>query len=436
MPDITLTLLLAIVFASPFIAYAWRQRLVTQNPQLHGDNTARNSTQYKIERIIRNLIEAVPRPIIVMNPDRVIVDANRAALYMVALPRERVIGRVLAAIVQDYETTEMLIAAAETGAPQEHTIKRTANDETWHVSVQPLHLPNPLQQASVPATGVSHLLLFIDDETQLRYLETVRKDFVASVSHELRTPLASVKLLAETLVDTIATDVATSMRMSDRIIVEVDRLTELVDDLLELSRIENGRINLELEPTDVSGIIEVAAERMSALAKERQIQLETNIIGNLPEVQADGERIEQVLINLIHNAVKFTPEGGKIILSAECGMNDEARKSLMKRDPAMAHTLDQHESVVIIRVHDTGIGITDEDLPRVFERFFKARELPTRGKHTENARNEKGTGLGLAISRYIIEAHRGNIWAESQLGRSSTFSFTLPLAKTLDSTIV
>ena len=435
MPFIIAVICVAIVLAAPAWWYAWAQfATVPATRQQHQlspppPTSAAATNTGSFERIIRGLIEAIPRPVLLTTADRVILDANSAALYMVALTRERVIGRVLATVIQDYETTQMLIAAATSGAAQEHTIVRAADNETWHVTVQPLALSGV--QVDDVAHHISHLLLFIDDETQLRYLETVRKDFVASVSHEMRTPLASVKLLTETMIDAIQDDPPMASELADRITTEVDHLTELVDDLLELSRIESGRIKLELEPTDIGGVIEVAVDRMQPQATERNITLEACLPGDLPEAQADGARIEQVLINLIHNAIKFTPEGGNITLSVELGTNEEAQRSLMSRDQAWARWPEPVKPMLIVRVKDTGLGITEEDKVRVFERFFKATVLPVR---TTGQRGvsfpppARGTGLGLAIARHVIEAHHGQIWVESQLGRGSRFSFTLPLA--------
>jgi len=418
----------AIILAAPIWWVAWRYYERARTLSEQGTPTVEHAaTTIEVERLIRSLIEAIPRPVLLTTADRVILDANLAALYMASLPRERVVGRVLATVIQDYETTQMLIAAASTGASQEHTIARTANNEIWHVTVQPLSLPTADND---DPRSITHLLLFIDDETQLRYLETVRKDFVASVSHEMRTPLASVKLLTETLADSMGSDPTMAATLADRIIIEVDHLTELVDDLLELSRIESGRIKLQLEPTDIGGVIEVAAERMHMQAEERDITITTNLPEFLPESQADGVRIEQVLVNLIHNAIKFTHEGGEIVLSVELGTNSEARNALMNRDSAQARLLESAHEMLIVRVRDTGVGIGEDDLPRVFERFFKATGLPARGDSSKQhyLNPMRGTGLGLAIARYIVEAHHGQIWVDSQLGRGSTFSFTLPLA--------
>jgi two-component system phosphate regulon sensor histidine kinase PhoR len=422
-----IVLLIAIACGATW--YGWREHLRAQ--EITAPAEGRAVPGGEIDRLIRTLIEAIPRPVFLTTADRVILYANLPALYMVELPRERVLGQVLAKVFQDYETTQMLIAAAATGAAQERTITRAADRETWHVTVQPLVLP---AAGASDDASVSHLLLFIDDETQLRYLEKVRKDFVASVSHELRTPLASVKLLAETLADTVAEDPAAASALAGRIVGEVDHLTGLVDDLLELSRIESGRIKLELEPTDIAGVLEVSAERMRPLADERGICLTVEVTEGMPEVQADGERIGQVLINLIHNAVKFTPDGGSITLSAEVITPQDHRVALTPRPTGQLAPQPITAPLVLVQVRDTGVGIAEEDLPRVFERFFKARDLPNR----ERARQQRpatlpghygGTGLGLAIARYIVEAHHGQIWVESHLGRGSVFSFTLPLAQ-------
>ncbi len=395
-------------------------------------SAARTSGISSLE-IIHMLIEAIPRPVLLAKFDRTIVDVNPAALYFIGATYEKVIGKLLIKAVNDYETTQLMIAAAQTGVMQERTITRSAQDEVWHVTIKPLFLePRSSSEATLP----SHLLLFIEDETQLRYLETVRKDFVTSVSHELRTPLASTKLLAETLADTVHEDPAAAAEFAGRIVVEVDHLTELVNDLLELSRIESGRIHLELEPTDINGVLEVAAERMRPLAKERNITITAQLNEQLPFAQADAARIEQTLVNLIHNAIKFTPEEGEITLSASLGTLSEGKLSLLTRDPSAIKFIRFDEPCITVKVSDTGVGIPEDDIPRIFERFFKARELPTRdaGKFAKIFTEEqrKGTGLGLAIARHIVESHHGQIWVKSRLGSGSEFYFTLPLAKKSD----
>ena len=434
-------LVLALAAAGAGLWYGWREHTLAEALLSDAVDTAGQplATTNEVERVLRALIDAIPSPVFLTTADRVILHANRAAQYMVELPRDRLLGQVLAKAIQDYETTQMLIAAAASGAPQERTVSRSAERETWHVTVQPLSLPG--SAAPDDSAKVSHLLLFIDDETKLRYLENVRKDFVASVSHELRTPLASVKLLAETLGDAVTEDPAEAQAMSGRITVEVDHLTGLVDDLLELSRIESGRINLQMEPTDIGGVLEVAADRMGPLAEERCITISVETPEHLPEAQADAERVGQVLINLIHNAIKFTPDGGQITLTADLVMPHDHRVTLTTRNHPHMPPLLVTEPMVLVQVRDTGVGIGEDDLPRVFERFFKAYGLPVRAQSAApprtgaTAAHSTGTGLGLAIARYIVEAHHGQIWVESQLGRGSVFSFTIPLAARIESQV-
>jgi two-component system phosphate regulon sensor histidine kinase PhoR len=235
-------------------------------------------------------------------------------------------------------------------------------------------------------------LLLVQDLTRVRRLETVRRDFVSNISHELRTPLASLKALTETLQDGALDDPEAARRFLERISIEVDALTQMAQELLDLSRIESGQIALDLRPVTPRKLLRSAAERMRLQAERAGLALTVHCPTNLPRVQADLPRVEQVLVNLIHNAVKFTRPGGKVVLLAEAG-----------------------EGVVRFAVQDNGIGIPADDLPRIFERFYKA----------DRARSGGGTGLGLSISRHLVEAHGGRIWAESREGEGSTFYFTL-----------
>lgn len=235
-------------------------------------------------------------------------------------------------------------------------------------------------------------LLLVQDLTRVRHLETVRRDFVSNISHELRTPLASLKALTETLQDGALDDPEAARRFLGRISIEVDALTQMAQELLDLSRIEAGQVALDLRPIAPRKLLRSAAERMRLQAERARLSLTVHCPANLPRVQADLPRVEQVLVNLIHNAVKFTRPGGKVALLAEAG-----------------------EGVVRFAVQDNGSGIPADDLPRIFERFYKA----------DRARSGGGTGLGLSISRHLVEAHGGRIWAESREGEGSTFYFTL-----------
>ncbi len=263
------------------------------------------------------------------------------------------------------------------------------------LEIGPQHLF--LQVIGIPlktALPGSTMLLF-QDLTQLRRLETVRRDFISNVSHELRTPLASLKALAETLQEGALEDPPAARRFILRMETEIDNLTQLVNELLELSRIESGKVPLSFQRIEPCQLLQPATERMSLQAERAGLELLLDCQHGLPSVFADPDRITQVMINLIHNAVKFTPPEGKISLSAY-----------------------QDGDHIVFFVRDTGVGIAKKDLTRIFERFYKA----------DRARTGGGTGLGLSIARHMIESHGGYIWAESEEGVGSTIYFTLPIA--------
>ena len=238
----------------------------------------------------------------------------------------------------------------------------------------------------------------------MRRLETVRQDFVSNISHELRTPLASLKALAETLDSGALQDPEAAPRFLKRMVTEVESLAQMAEELLELSAIESGKAEVQLTVRDPRELLDVGADRMRMQAERAGLALSVQTDQALPQVRVDPRRFDQVLANLIHNAIKFTPPGGKIVLSAEVVRDDEAAAG---------------SEAVQFSVTDTGQGISAEELPRIFERFYR----------TDRARRKGGTGLGLSIARHIVEAHGGRIWAESTEGRGSTFQFTVPALK-------
>jgi two-component system phosphate regulon sensor histidine kinase PhoR len=173
----------------------------------------------------------------------------------------------------------------------------------------------------------------------------------------------------------------------------------MVTELLELSRIESGRLSLDLKPVSVYELLDSSSKRMQLQAERAGISLRVECAENLPKVNIDSQRLEQVLVNLIHNAVKFTKPGGEVILGAE-----------------MVHMGEAGIGEVRFAISDTGIGIPADDVPRIFERFYRVDKSRTGG----------GTGLGLSITKHIVETHKGRVWAESIEGRGSTFYFTIP----------
>ncbi len=280
--------------------------------------------------------------------------------------------------------------------------------ERREIQTESLELPARrqfLQLIAVPDRHGSGSLLFVQDLTRVRRLETIRRDFISNISHELRTPLASLKALTETLQGGALSDEEAGPWFLERIITEVDALSQMAQELLDLSRIESGQVELELAELEPRALLESAVERMRMQAERAEVRLGVECSESLPVVRADHVRLEQVLVNLIHNAVKFTRPNGSVLLSAEVA--DEPESAGPTRP------------TVRFAVRDTGIGIPADDLPRIFERFYRVDKSRTGG----------GTGLGLSIARHIVEAHGGHIWAESIEGKGSVFYFTIPVAR-------
>jgi two-component system phosphate regulon sensor histidine kinase PhoR len=276
--------------------------------------------------------------------------------------------------------------------------------ETTEMAAQRRHL----QLTIIPdqhAPGGS--LLVVQDLTRIRRLETIRRDFISNISHELRTPLASLKALTDTLQDGALSDPEAAPRFLSHIATEVDALTQMAQELLDLSRIESGQVELELKPVAPKKLLASAAERMRLQAERAGLSLYVECPPNLPKVHADEPRIEQVLVNLIHNAVKFTPPGGDICLIADIALA-----------PSSQGEGQADEGCVRFAVRDSGVGIPADDVPRIFERFYRV----------DRSRAGGGTGLGLSISRHLVESHGGRIWAESREDEGSSFYFTLQTA--------
>jgi len=233
--------------------------------------------------------------------------------------------------------------------------------------------------------------------TQLEEVENMRRQLIGDVTHELRTPLTSIKGYMEGLVDGVLPSTPETFNEIHR---EADRLSRLVDDLQELSRVESRAFSLDIRSVRVSNLIQTTLKRLSPQAAAKQIKLQSNLPSDLPPVEADEDRIAQVVVNLVANAIQYTPEGGQVMISA-------------------ARQIDE----VLISVSDSGIGIPREHLANLFTRFYRVDKSRSR-----NAGG--GSGIGLTIAKHLVEAHGGRIWAESKGdAQGSTFTFSLKIAK-------
>ena len=251
--------------------------------------------------------------------------------------------------------------------------------------------------APVRAAGANGAVLVLHDITELRRLERVRRDFVANVSHEFKTPLTAIQGFAETLLSGALDDKANRTHFVEIIREHARRLARLTDDLLKLSRIEAGRLELEIRPIRVEALVNGCIETARLNAKARGLEIHVDLQQNAPAVRGDGAQLGEVLQNLLDNALQYTPSGGQIEVKARSNGHD-----------------------VTFTVIDTGIGIPESDLERIFERFYRV--------DAARSREAGGTGLGLAIARHIVEAHGGRIWVESAIGQGSRFHFSIPIA--------
>ena len=351
--------------------------------------------------VYRLLMEQLETGVLIADGQRRILECNGAAVRLLNARAGSLTGKTLLEATLSFEIGSLVSAAQTTGQTQQQEIRR-GEPAGRMLRARVIPLPSPQDQsAQMPETGVepniasapAQYLLLLEDVTELRRLETVRRDFVANVSHELRTPLASIRAMAETLQDGALHDGEVASRFVNIIVGEVERLTRILEDLLILSRAESQMP--EREPFALTTLVRDVTERLTAQAAKAQLTL-VNLNAPALEIAANRDQIEQVLVNLIDNAIKYTPPGGKITVSM---------------------TAKDGEATVC--VEDTGIGIMSQDVPRLFERFYRVDKA--------RSRQSGGTGLGLSIVKHIVEMHGGRVEVQSEYERGSVFSFSLPL---------
>jgi len=331
----------------------------------------------RLATILDNMADGV----IMTDSEGNILLANNAAAKLFNI--KNTTEKPLIEVVRDHEMDEVLKLCLQTAKTQ--SVQYESGTSKRYIRA----IAIPISHGEM-----SGVLLLFQDLTELRNLQTTRRELIGNISHEFRTPLAGIKAMVETLRDGAVDDQEAARDFLARIDDEVERLTQIVVELTELSRIETGEAELRLEPVNLNSLVEEVITQLSPQIERQQLTAEKKTDTNLPSVQADKRRIRQTIVNLIHNAIKFTNPGGKIMVTTRI-----------------------HNGSVTVDISDTGIGIAKRDLPHVFERFYKG----------DRDRSGGGTGMGLAIAKHVIEAHGGSTWVQSEEGKGSTFSFSLPI---------
>lgn len=333
----------------------------------------------KLTTVLNNMADGV----ILIDKDGNISATNRSAANLFGFEDKNVMGKSYVEIVRDHEVDAVVKLCSQTKKEQSVQFESSMTKRFVRVIAAP-----------VADSKTNEILLLFQDLTEVRNLQTMRKELIGNISHDLRTPITGIKAMVETLRDGALDNKGTAKDFLVRIESEVDRMTQMVSELTELSRIETGKAELRIEPVNLNLVIKDAIEQLTPLAERQQVTISTELLSGLPEINADRDRIRQTIVNLLHNAIKFNKTGGSVIISTITNSN-----------------------TLTVKIADTGIGISKEDLPHVFERFYK----------TDKARSKSGSGLGLAIAKHTIQAHNGKIWVTSEQGKGSTFSFNLSL---------
>jgi len=369
-----------------------KERLAEQFTELENDRQQ-----------LRTILFGMQEGVIALDGEERILFANHRAAVLLGFQSQSAVGRKLWEIVRQRTIYDMVrrVLGGEAACQGE---METETPEARFLLVRGVRLPGP---------GLRGTVLVLHDATELRRLERVRQEFVANVSHELKTPLAVIKACVETLVDGAVEDETNRGGFLQQIAEQADHLHALILDLLSLARIESGSASFEFEPVHLDPLVAECLERHSsrAIGKRQTLEIGYAVNGaahkdppasdsmpaNPPIAWADQEAVNQILENLVDNALKYTPEGGNIWVRYR-GDGDQ----------------------VVLEVEDTGIGIPERDLPRIFERFYRADKA--------RSRELGGTGLGLSIVKHLVQSMHGSIRASSRPGKGTIFEVRLPRA--------
>jgi two-component system sensor histidine kinase VicK len=340
----------------------------------------------KLETVLNSMTDGV----IAVDPQNTVELANPAAGRFLAADTASLVGRPVEDVMSSLLTRDEIEAATSGGAVITKAIVSGSEDNT---------VLQVISASTRGEQGRSGTVFVLQDVTSQERLDSLRKEFVANVSHELKTPITTVKSYVETLIDGALVG-GVARQFLEVILKETDRMSRLVRDLLDLSRIDYKQVAFDLRPVDPATLLRDSVRKLSVQAGNKGINL--NIVaGETPAVLADWDRLQQVVLNVVANSIEFTPQGGSVTLEAA-----------------------ENGEMVTFRIADTGIGIPQADLPRIFERFYRVDKA--------RSRQMGGTGLGLAIAKEIIDAHKGRIRIESQVGKGTVVTFELPVAKVAD----
>ncbi|MBO9608435.1 MAG: PAS domain S-box protein [Paenibacillaceae bacterium] len=366
----------------------------------HAINTMADSLQAQVDRIsenesqLKNVLENLLSGIIMIDKNERIVLLNRAAEDFIGFGADEVIGKKFDEAKQPFEFVQLIGECLDTREHiRDEMLFYYPEERILEINV------TPIMGADDEWAGV---LIVLHNITAMRRLERMRSEFVANVSHELKTPIASVKGFAETLLAGALDDKETAKSFLKIIFDESERLNRLIGDILELSKIESKRIPLQFSPVEMKGFVEQTLHVMRSEAAKKRIELEMSVPADM-YIEADEDRLRQIVINLLSNGIAYTPEGGKVKVTVE----------------ALATGVEPEYERIRLTIADTGIGIPRKDLPRIFERFYRVDKA--------RSRSSGGTGLGLSIVKHLVDLHKGTIAVESEVGLGTRFTIELPV---------
>ena len=360
--------------------------------QLHTKIEELSEDRAQLLAVLTSMVEGV----MVLDARSHVLQINPALERMFGISRVEARGRPCAELFRHQQLNNLVAMILQARTPHEDEIVLPLSGRHLHIEASP---------AGGERDNEACIVLVFHDVTDLRRLEKIRKDFVANVSHELRTPLTSIKGYVEALLDGGKDDPSVAGRFLDIILKQSDRLNLIIEDLLELSKIESGQISLREEPIDVRALVDRTLSTIKPIADRKGHRLVTALDPSLPLIAGDEDRLVQVLTNLLDNAIKYTPEGGTITVGGTSAPSPNVAEPLL-------HTID-------LIVADTGIGIPERDRPRIFERFYRVDKA--------RSRDLGGTGLGLAIVKHLVEGHGGQVWVEANQPQGSRFVVRLPI---------